>query len=115
MDNPIVIAPSSPYDCLEWLNFSPVQERTDFFTNLDRCRDDGEKILLFMETAKRLDVPLRAIGELLEYQDEVLVSLTIQRLAHITNPEIRSKLVNLELIESISQTLAALISSICLN
>jgi len=99
------IQSSRSCDYTEWLNFTPVQVGADFFTNLEHCRDDGEKILLFMETAKRLDVPLRAIGEILTYRDEVLVALAIQSLAYITNLEIRSKLLNLELIEGIDVSL----------
>ncbi|MGA1131950.1 MAG: hypothetical protein ACO31I_06725 [Prochlorotrichaceae cyanobacterium] len=81
--------------------FIPVEQGSDFFENLQRCRDDGEKRRLFMETAARQDVPLRAIGEILTYRDQLLVTLALQSLSGIQNQEIRHKLVNLELIEGV--------------
>ncbi|GAA6615241.1 hypothetical protein [Scytonema sp. NUACC26] len=62
--------------------FTPVQLGRDFFDNLARCRDDGEKIQLFLETAQRPDLPLRAIEELLNYQDQLC--LVAQKSRHLT-------------------------------
>ncbi|MEB3230137.1 MAG: hypothetical protein VKJ64_03945, partial [Leptolyngbyaceae bacterium] len=81
--------------------FDRVEQGSDFFHNFDRCRDDGEKRRVFFETARRSDVPLRAIGELLTYKDQLLVTVALQSLSSIENEEIRHRLVHLELIEGV--------------
>lgn len=55
--------------------FTPVQLAKDFFDNLGLGGDDGEKIQLLLETAKRADVPLKAIEELLNYQDQFILAM----------------------------------------
>ncbi|MBD2776353.1 hypothetical protein [Iningainema tapete] len=85
--------------------FAPIQLGKDFFDNLGRCRDDGEKIQLFLETAQRADVPLRAIEELLNYQDQFILAMGLQSFGYITNPQIKAQLANLQHIEELDEPL----------
>lgn len=85
--------------------FTPVQFGKDFFDNLAQCRDDGEKIQLFLETAQRQDVPLRAIEELLNYQDEFILAMGLQSFGYITNPQIKAQLATLDYIEGLDEPL----------
>ncbi|KAB8318735.1 hypothetical protein SD81_007165 [Tolypothrix campylonemoides VB511288] len=85
--------------------FTPVQFGKDFFDNLAQCRDDGEKIQLFLETAQRADVPLRAIEELLNYQDEFILAMALQSFGYITNQQIKAQLATLDYIEGLDEPL----------
>ncbi|MBW4629827.1 MAG: hypothetical protein KME49_31035 [Brasilonema octagenarum HA4186-MV1] len=85
--------------------FTPVQFGKDFFDNLAQCRDDGEKIQLFLETAQRQDVPLRAIEELLNYQDEFILAMGLQSFGYITNRQIKAQLATLDYIEGLDEPL----------
>ncbi|KAB8335791.1 hypothetical protein SD80_005905 [Scytonema tolypothrichoides VB-61278] len=85
--------------------FTPVQFGKDFFDNLAQCRDDGEKIQLFLETAQRQDVPLRAIEELLNYQDEFILAMGLQSFGYIANPQIKAQLATLDYIEGLDEPL----------
>ncbi|OUL33965.1 hypothetical protein [Nostoc sp. 106C] len=90
--------------------FPPVRLGSDFFYHLARCRDDGEKIQLFIETAEKPDVPIRAIEELLNYQDQFILAMALQSFGYITNPQIKAQLANLDYIEGLDDTLEEIYS-----
>ncbi len=77
--------------------FRQVQRGSDFFDNLPHCRDDGERIELFLTTAQRPDVPLKAIEELLKYKDQFCLAMALQSFGYIAiaNEDMRTKLANL--------------------
>lgn len=79
--------------------FRPVQKGSDFFDNLPHCRDDGERIELFLATAQRPDVPLKALEELLKYKDQFYLAMGLQSFGYIGNPDIRTKLAILDSID----------------
>ncbi len=83
--------------------FPPVQKGKDFFDNLPHCRDDGERIELFLVTAQRPDVPLKAIEELLKYKDQFYLAMALQSFGYIGNPDIRAKLANFDYIDGIDK------------
>ena len=85
--------------------FPPVQKGKDFFDNLPHCRDDGERIELFLATAQRPDVPLKAIEELLKYKDQFYLAMALQSFAYIGNQTIRTKLANLDYIDGLDEPL----------
>jgi hypothetical protein len=85
--------------------FPPVQKGKDFFDNIPRCRDDGERIELFLATAQRPDLPLKAIEELLKYRDQFYLTMGLQSFAYIGNPTIRTKLANLDYIDGLDEPL----------
>ncbi|WP_171977563.1 hypothetical protein [Brasilonema sennae] len=58
-----------------------------------------------METAQRQDVPLRAIEELLNYQDEFILAMGLQSFGYITNPQIKAQLATLNYIEGLDEPL----------
>lgn len=85
--------------------FRQVQRGSDFFDNLPHCRDDGERIELFLATAQRPDVPLKAIEELLKYRDQFYLTMGLQSFAYIGNQTIRTKLANLDYIDGLDEPL----------
>ena len=85
--------------------FRRVQKGKDFFDNLPHCRDDGERIELFLATAQRPDVPLTAIEELLKYKDQFYLAMALQSFAYIGNQTIRTKLANLDYIDGLDEPL----------
>jgi|688.fasta_scaffold54099_1 hypothetical protein len=86
-------------------NFPTVQKGKDFFDYLPHCRDDGERIQLFLETAERPDVPLKALEELLKYRDQFYLTMGLQSFAYIGNQTIRTKLANLDYIDGLDEPL----------
>ncbi|KAB8334291.1 hypothetical protein SD80_007665 [Scytonema tolypothrichoides VB-61278] len=58
-----------------------------------------------METAQRQDVPLRAIEELLNYQDEFILAMGLQSFGYITNAQIKAQLATLDYIEGLDEPL----------
>jgi hypothetical protein len=85
--------------------FPPVQKGKDFFDNLPHCRDDGERIQLFLETAERPDVPLKALEELLKYRDQFYLAMALQSFGNIDNQTIKTKLANLDYIDGLDEPL----------
>jgi hypothetical protein len=81
--------------------FTPVIQGKDFFDNYKKCRDEGERIQLFIETASREDIPLKAIEELLKQKDEFFLAMGLQCFGHIKNSKIKESLKNIEHIEGI--------------
>jgi hypothetical protein len=86
-------------------NFPTVQKGKDFFDQFANCRDDGERIQLFLETAERPDVPLKALEELLKYRDQFYLTMGLQSFAYIGNQTIRTKLANLDYIDGLDEPL----------
>ncbi len=84
--------------------FPPVQKGKDFFDNIPHCRDDGEKIELFLVTAQRTDVPLKALEELLKCKDHFYLAMGLQSFGYI-NPNIKAKLGNLDYIDGLDEPL----------
>ncbi|OCQ96631.1 hypothetical protein BCD67_16105 [Oscillatoriales cyanobacterium USR001] len=85
--------------------FRQVQRGSDFFDNLSHCRDDGERIKLFLATAQRPDVPLKAIRHLLQYKDQFYLAMALQSFGYISNQTIRTKLANLDYIDGLDEPL----------
>lgn len=85
--------------------FPPIQKGKDFFDQFPHCRDDGEKIELFVKTAQRQDAPLKALEELLKYRDQFYLTMGLQSFAYIGNQTIRTKLANLGYIDGLDEPL----------
>ncbi|WP_445248354.1 hypothetical protein [Microcoleus sp. OTE_8_concoct_300] len=85
--------------------FPPIQKGKDFFDQFPHCRDDGERIELFVNTAQRQDAPLKALEELLKYRDQFYLTMGLQSFAYIGNQTIRTKLANLDYIDGLDEPL----------
>jgi hypothetical protein len=85
--------------------FPPIQKGKDFFDQFPHCRDDGERIELFVKTAQRQDAPLKALEELLKYRDQFYLTMGLQSFAYIGNQTIRTKLANLDYIDGLDEPL----------
>lgn len=83
--------------------FPPIQKGKDFFDQFPHCRDDGERIELFVKTAQRQDAPLKALEELLKYKYQFYLTMGLQSFAYIGNQTIRTKLANLGYIDGLDE------------